>query len=341
MQNSNADVLVVDDEQCARDLCMEVLSMSGYSARAVSNGEKAVELVARGAFAVVLLDIRMAGLSGIEALKRIKAVRPDVEVIMITGFGSIESSVEAMRYGACDYVLKPFRVKELVIRVRRCLEGRDALAKIAALGRQVSSLLVGTIGALVKAVEARHLCTRGHSERVSRYALEIAAFYPFPEEEQREGAMRTVVLSALLHDIGKIALPDDVLNSPLRLTDKQWVMIRRHPVTGAKILSGIDAFKEVLPGILYHHCHFDHPGATNSYPRGRSGEKIPLLARIISVADAFDAMTSTRPYRKMVNKYDAAEMIGEESGRQFDPEAVKAFSRAFEMCFAVWRIGKE
>ncbi len=343
-KSSNGDVLIVDDEQCARELCAEVMSVSGYSPRAVSTGEKAVELVAEGRFAVVLLDVRMPGLTGIEVLRRMKAVRPDVEVIMITGFGSIESSVDAMRYGACDYVLKPFRVEELAIRVRRCMEERSAHAKIESLAKQVNSLLLGTTNALVAAVEAKHAYTRGHSERVSRYALEIATYYPLSDEKKKETVRRTVVLSAILHDIGKIALPDDVLDCPGRLSDEQWKMIRRHPVTGARILSGINPLKEALPGILYHHCHFNNPGALNSYPSGpsgRSGEKIPPLARIISVADTFDALTSTRPYRKAINKYDAAEIIEREAGRQFDPKAVKAFSLAFEVCFAVWRIGKQ
>lgn len=340
-KSANADVLIVDDEQCARELCAEVISVSGYCPRAVSSGEKAVELVAEGRFAVVLLDIRMPGLTGIEVLKRMKAVRPDVEVIMITGFGSIESSVDAMRYGACDYVLKPFQVEELAIRVRRCMEERSARAKIESLAKQVNSLLLGTTNALVAAVEAKHTYTRGHSERVSRYALEIATYYPLADEQKKETVRRTVVLSAILHDIGKIALPDDVLDWPGALSEKQWKMIKRHPVTGARILSGINPLKEALPGILYHHCHFNNPGALNSYPSGRSGEKIPPLARIISVADTFDALTSTRPYRKAVNKYDAAAIIEQEAGRQFDPKAVKAFSLAFEVCFAVWRVGKQ
>ncbi len=340
-ENWDTDVLIVDDEECARELCMEVLTLSGYSARAVNSSEKAVELVAQGRFAVVLLDIRMPGLSGIEVLKRIKAVRPDVGVIMITGFGSIESSVDAMRHGAYDYLLKPFRVEELAIRVHRCLEERNVQAKVVELARQVNSLMLGTIGALVKAIEAKHVYTRGHSERVSRYALEIVAYYPFPDPQRKETARRAVVLSALLHDIGKIALPDDLLDSPGRLTERQWEAMRQHPVTGVKILSGINPLKEALPGILYHHCHFNHPGAFNSYPRGRSGENIPLLARIISVADTFDALTSDRPYRKSINKYDAVQIIEQEAGRQFDPQAVTAFYHAFELCFAVWEIGKE
>jgi putative two-component system response regulator len=340
-ENSKATVLVVDDEQCTRELCVEVLSRAGYAARAVSSGQKAVELVAHGTFSVVLLDIRMPGLSGIAALGMMRAVRPDVGIIMITGFGSIESSVDAMRLGAYDYILKPFRLEELTLRVRRCLEERAAQAKITALGKQVNSLLLGTIGALVKAVEAKHVYTRGHSERVSQYALEIATYYPFPSTQRKETVRRTVVLSALLHDIGKIALPDDVLDSPGELTEKQWEMMKRHPVTGTRILSGIHPLREALPGILYHHCHFNNPEAFNSYPQGRSGRRIPVLARIISVADAFDALTSTRPYRKAANKYDAAEIIGREAGRQFDPRAVRAFGEAFEVCFAVWGIGKE
>lgn len=339
--DSMSQVLVVDDEARIRELCVEVLSMSGYTANAVSSGEKAVEMVAQGKFAVVLLDIRMPGLSGIEALKTMKAVRPDVGVIMITGFGSIESSVDAMRYGAYDYILKPFRLEELSIRVRRCMEERESRTKMKALATQVNSLLLGTISALVKSVEAKHLYTRGHSERVSRYALEIATYYPFPDEQKRETIRRAVVLSGLLHDIGKIALPDSVLDSPGKLSDKQWKMMKRHPITGSKILAGISPLKEAIPGILYHHCHFNNPGGSNSYPRGRSGEHIPVLARIISVADTFDALTSTRAYRKAVSKYDAAEVIEHEAGHQFDPEAVTAFCHAFEVCFAVWRIGRD
>jgi len=342
MGNAGKDsVLVVDDEEDMRELCVESLERFGYSARGVGSGEKAVEVIAQGRFAAVLLDIMMPGLGGMEALKRIKATRPDVQVLMITGFGSVESSVEAMKHGACDYILKPFNIQELGLRVGRCLAERESHAKIEALTREVHSLLMGTIGALIKAVEAKSQYTRGHSDRVSRYALEIANYYPVSDEGNKETLRRTIVLSGLLHDVGKIALPDSILNAPGKVGTRQWKLIRRHPVIGAKMLSGIPPFEDILPGIVYHHCHFNNPDAFNSYPQGVSGYKIPIQARIISVADTFDALTSTRPYREAVGKYEATAIVEGEAGRQFDPDAVKAFMCAFEVCFAVWKIGKE
>ncbi len=342
MQNdSRSKVLVVDDDDVVRELCVQSLSRFGYCAIPASTGEKAVELVAQDGFAVVLLDIMMPGLGGMEALKRIKSIRPEVRVLMITGYGSIGSSVEAMSNGASDYILKPFNLEELALRVRRCLEEQIAQEKLTALSEEVNALMVGTIRALVKAVEAKSVYTRGHSDRVSRYALEITNYYPVAGEQKKETLQRIIVLSGLLHDIGKIALPDSILNAPCQVGDKQWELIKKHPIIGAKILSGIAALKEVLPGIVYHHCHFNNPDAPNCYPRGRSGQRIPVQARIISVADTFDALTSTRPYRKAVDKHKAAQIIEEEAGRQFDPEAVKAFLHAFEICFAMWRIGKE
>jgi response regulator RpfG family c-di-GMP phosphodiesterase len=334
-------VLIVDDEDQIRELCVESLEKFGYSAIGASNGEQAMELVAQGRFSVVLLDIRMPGLDGIETLKRLKLTRPELQVLMITGYGSVESSVEAMKHGACDYILKPFNLEELALRVRRCLEEQQAQTQIASLTKQVHSLMLGTIGALVKAAEAKSLYTRGHSDRVSRYSLEIASYYALPDETRKESLRRTIVLSGLLHDIGKIGLPDHVLNAPCKVGDEQWELIKRHPVIGARILSGIPPLKETLPGVVYHHCHFNNPAALNSYPPGRAGRRIPVQARIISVADTFDALTTTRPYRRAVSKYEAVQIIEGEAGRQFDPEAVKAFLCAFDVCFAVWQIGEE
>jgi len=339
--DSRSKVLVVDDDDVVRELCVQSLNRFGYSAVPASSGEKAIELVAHDGFAVVLLDIMMPGLNGIEALKQIKTIRPEVRVLMITGYGSIDSSVEAMSNGASDYILKPFKLEELVLRVRRCLDEQNAQAKLSALSEEVNALMVGTIRALVKAVEAKSVYTRGHSDRVSRYALEITNYYPLADEQHKETLRRIIVLSGLLHDIGKIALPDSILNAPCKVGDKEWEMIKKHPVIGAKILAGIAPLKEALPGIVYHHCHFNNPDAPNCYPRGKSGQRIPVQARIISVADTFDALTSTRPYRRAVDKHKAAQIIEAEAGRQFDPEAVKAFLHAFEICFAMWAIGRE
>ncbi len=338
---SDGRVLVVDDEEGVRDLCVESLTTYGYSVHAVSTGERAIELAAEGRFGVVLMDVLMPGLGGTEALKRIKAIRPEVQVIMITGYGSVEGSVEAMKYGASDYVLKPFNLEELALRVRRCLDERSSRMRFIALAEEFNSLLLGTVRALVKAVEAKSLYTRGHSDRVSRYASEIMNCYPLPGERRKETARRAIVLAGLLHDIGKIALPDSVLNSPGKVGEKQWELIRRHPFIGARIVSEVPPLRQALPGVVYHHCHFNNPNAPNCYPQRKTGCSIPLQARIVSVADTFDALTSTRPYRKALSKYDAVDVIRQEAGRQFDPEVVKAFLQAFELCFAIWKIGKE
>jgi putative nucleotidyltransferase with HDIG domain len=330
-----ARILVVDDDAAVREVLAAILADEGYEVATATGAAAALDRVAAGDVDLVLSDLKMPGHDGLWLLDRLREDHPTTAVILLTGYGDTDVAVDCLRRGAHDFLQKPPRLPELVRSIERAL-GRRAVElarqryqtslerrvveKTAELSRallEVEHAYAHTLFALVAALDAREHETGDHSQRVARYALAIALRLGVADEE-----LAAVSRGALLHDIGKIGIPDAILLKPGRLTPGEWEEMRRHPEVGFGILKGIDFLRGPAEIVLSHHERWDGAG----YPRGLAGEAIPLGARIFAVADTLDAMTADRPYRKGTDFAAAREEIVRQAGKQFDPAVVEAFA---------------
>jgi putative nucleotidyltransferase with HDIG domain len=327
-------LLIVDDDESVRRIVAEILSEDGYVSKIAASVDEACGFLQEETFELVITDIKMPQTDGLSFLKILREQYPQTSVIMMTGYGQIESAIEALKMGASDYLTKPIRVNNLCASVLRALENRylnleneeyqrslegTVAHKTIELERayaEISETYKLTLEALVTALDARECETGHHSQRVVRYSLAIAAKMNLPPDE-----LEQLARGALLHDIGKIGVPDHILLKPGPLTDEEWKEMRKHPETGARILSDIDFLEEASKIVLTHQEQWSGGG----YPAGLSGEAIPRGSRIFAVADTLDAIVSDRPYRKGRSLDYAREEIQRFSGSQFDPEVVTAF----------------
>ncbi len=330
----NARILVVDDEAPIRDILEHCLGGHGYAVEQASDGVQALERLAGGDFELVVTDIRMPVMGGLELLGQIEARSYDVGVVVITACDDVASAVRAMKSGALDYVSKPFRLEELGAVVARALSthrkrrsDRLQKAELEALvneqARELRQALAQlhdawdkALDAMVAALDAREHEPESHSKRVSEYAAHLASVMGVGAD-----LLDAIRRGAMLHDIGKIGIPDDILLKPGKLDPAEWVEMRKHPRIGFWILSGIEVLKPACQIVLTHHENFDGSG----YPEGLKGDAIPIGSRIFSVVDSFDAMTSHRPYRKAMSYERARKEIEAGSGAQYDPAVVSGF----------------
>ncbi|HEV2147406.1 MAG TPA: HD domain-containing phosphohydrolase [Longimicrobiaceae bacterium] len=327
-------VLIVDDDAGVRAVLARVLR-DGYELRLATSGEEAEEMFGREGADLVLSDLQMPGIGGLELLQRFKAMDDTVGFIILTGAGTMENAIDALRLQADDYLLKPFNLDEVILAVERALEHRSLLRenrfhqrhleeRVAEQARELEALFVDALLSLANAVEARDDYTGNHVGRVARRAVATGSEMGLAGEE-----LRHLWVGALLHDIGKIAVPDHVLLKPGRLTDEEYEVMKRHPETGAAIMSRSAFLRPALPAVLHHQERWDGAG----YPAGLKGEEISIQGRIIAVVDTFDAIVTTRPYRPKRSPEAAMEEIERCSGTQFDPAVVAAFRRALEKGF--------
>jgi putative two-component system response regulator len=285
-QVQDCRILVVDDNPYIANLLQQGLESEGYEIHTAGDGATALARVAETAPDLILLDLDLPRLSGAEVCRRLKN-NPEtrfIPVIMITAQCAFENKLEAWEYGADDFLTKPFHLVEVaarcrsLLRVKRLVEERDSAEAV--------------VYALARAVEAKSPYTHGHSERVTAYALALADAVGVGAHE------RDVLLrGGPLHDIGKISIPDAILNKAGPLTPAESAVIRTHPVQGAHIVEPLLSVKDAVPLIRWHHERLDGKG----YPDGLAGDEIPLIVRILSVADVFDSLTSERPYRSLLN----------------------------------------
>src|SRR5215210_9489639 len=335
LQACPARLLIADDDVAVRSVLAELLCAE-YECEAVGSAEEALGLLKSGGFQLVLSDLAMPGMSGLELIQRVRELSPDTLVIVVSGSQEIESAVEALRAGAFDYIVKPFDLEHIQFAVRRALEHQRLLAakrgyetylermiaqrteELDGAFRSCESAYRMTLKALVAALETRDSETHGHSERVVNFSLRLGQELGLSAEQ-----MRSLEFGSLLHDIGKIGVPDAILRKPAKLTEEEWVRMREHPLHGQRILGGIDFLAGASRVVAQHHEKWDGTG----YPLGLRTEEIDICARIFSVADAFDAITSDRVYRRGKPYEAAAQELEDWAGRQFDPKVVEAFHR--------------
>ena len=329
-------ILIVDDEQMICDILVQRLAREGYSCLSANNGREALNHFYKDNFSLIISDIKMPEMDGIELLKKVKAVNPNMMVIIVTAFPEIDMAVEAMRLGAYDFITKPVTLDLVVLSVKNALEKKRLEEEVEAYHKNLEKLVeertaklqqayrilkkahLDSVKVLAEAIDAKDPYTLGHSDRVRRMSLKIAIHLGFPEDR-----MESLEYGALLHDIGKIGIKDEVLQKQAALSPREYQYIQEHPLIGVKIVEGVDFFKDKVPMIRHHHEHYDG----NGYPDGLAGDTIPLEARIIAIPDAFDAMTSMRPHRNAMPLEDVLLELESHKGKQFDPHVLEIFLR--------------
>jgi putative two-component system response regulator len=309
-----ATVLIADDEPAARRLLRRILEQADYRVIEAATGREALELAKSDRPDIFILDITMPDVDGVEICREIKTDPAThlTPVIHITGITTREQRIRALTAGSDDFVGKPFDIEELLIRVRSLLRTKHLTDRL------VSSEAV--VIALARTVEARDQYTEKHLHRVADRSVEVARRVGMSDQE-----VESVRLGGLLHDLGKIAVPDGVLLKPGPLDRSEFALVRKHPEIGAEIVRPLRAFESPEPVVLHHHERFDGTG----YPYGLRGSSIPLAARVVAVADSFDAMTTDRPYRAAMAPLEAFERLEDGRGSQWDPEVVDVFLAAY------------
>ena len=335
--------LLVDDEDCILNTLSKQLNFWGYRCEKADSGQAALEKISETDYDLVFLDMNLEDMSGLEVLEEFHKINDLTQVIMITGLSQIEYLRSAIREGAFDYIVKPWNLSDLRDTIIRALEYRQFLAlkqeshtnlekevkkKTLELSMALDQIHVTydeTILALGSALETRDFETKEHGLRVAHYSQVLAEKMGFSDYSFLTNLQR----GSYLHDIGKIGVPDLILQKEGSLTDEEWDIMKRHPEIGKSIVEGIPFLHDAVPVIYNHHEQYNGSG----YPRGLKGKEIPVEALIFSVADAFDALTSDRCYRSKVSFKEAIEVITANSGNQFWPMVVKALNSlsAFEL----------
>lgn len=327
--NKNREkILIVDDEEILTDLLKEIAAEEGFTSESATDGLECLEKFRDGNFYdIVLLDIHMPKLGGIETLRRLKKLYPDISIIIVTASKEFEYARLALKEGAYDYIVKPFDSSSVRSVINRAAERSRLIndikdyqenleRKVITQANQLISLYADTLEAMISALDMRECETGRHSYRVTEYAIILAKNFgvPYPD-------LTDIAKGALLHDIGKIGVPDHILMKPEKLTDDEMEIMRKHPIYGYNLLKKFRFLEQAAEIVLSHHENFDGTG----YPHKISGKEIPLGARIFSVVDTFDAMTTSRSYRRAISYEDAIGLITQSSRSQFDPEIIEIF----------------
>lgn len=362
-----AKVLIVDDELGPRESLRMILKPM-YQIYTADNGQKAIGILQENpAIDVVTLDLKMPGLPGYEVLREIKNYNSDIEVIIVTGYGSLRSAVDGIRYGVFDYITKPFNTAEIISVISRAVNRRrlysrlkgflEDLGKFVGYNKDVDELTtdlgdnnflntvrklfqnhvreqqkddinhIEFVRVLAAALENKEPYTNGHSTRVNYYSNLIAQKMPLSRAEINE-----LHIASFLHDIGKIGISNEYLFKEEKLLDKEVRILREHPEKGAIVVGPLNLSPRIVSAIRHHHERYDGKG----YPDGLKGEGIPLFARILAIADAFDAMSTDRPYRKRLSTEAITSEFQKCAGTQFDPMLVGLFLSLYEKGEGLW-----
>ena len=349
-KNNASNILIVDDEIGPRESLRMVLKPN-YNVYTVENGYAAIQMIQQVEMDVLTLDLKMPGMNGIETLKEIRMISPDVMVIIITGYGTLKTAIEAIRYGVFDYIPKPFNVPEILSIIDKSIQRRKLNLKVKeVLGNCFNQQLLKEPVAndsplpeenkavadckwdeinlsdtqsclefakvLAYTLEEKDPYTSGHSERVCYYSDFISKRLSLSPKERSE-----LQIASYLHDIGKIGISNRFINKKGTLTSTDWAVIKQHTRKSIELLVPLNLSSTIISYIQHHHERYDGTG----YPDGLAAEKIPLGARIIAISDSYDSMTSDRPYRKPLTNGDAKSELLKNAGKQFDPKLVALF----------------
>ncbi len=345
------NILIVDDEIGPRESLRMILKPN-YNVYAVESGYAAIQMVQQVEMDVLTLDLKMPGMSGIDTLKEIRTIDPEVMVIIITGYGTLKSAIEAIRYGVFDYIPKPFNVPEILSIIDKSIQRRKLNLKVKeVLGNCLHQQLIKDPAVegdfpdqkeaprapdskwdgislsdnqsclefakvLAYTLEEKDPYTSGHSERVCYYSDFISKRLSLSPKDRSE-----LQIASYLHDIGKIGISNRFINKKGTLTPTDWAIIKQHTKKSIELLIPLNLSPTILSYIQHHHERFDGTG----YPDGLAGEQIPLGARIIAISDSYDSMTSDRPYRRPLTNGDAKNELMKNAGKQFDPSLVSLF----------------
>jgi putative nucleotidyltransferase with HDIG domain len=323
----------VDDDAQVRHSLARVIQAHGLATLEASSGAEALAILEQqGELPLVISDIYMPGMDGVTFLREALQRSPDTAFIMLSGQAEVTTAVECLKLGALDYISKPVLIEEVQARVDKALEKRDLVlqnrfyqqnleSRVRELDRRNKQSVINGVQTLVQALEAKDAYTRGHSSRVSRYAVKTAVQLGYTGER-----LEYVRLGGELHDIGKIGTREDILNKPGPLSPDEFEHIKGHAALGERILAPTLAESPIVLRIVRsHHERMDGGG----FPDGLAGPQIPPEARLVAVVDAFDAMTTNRAYRPSLSAAHALDELRRGAGSHFDPEVVDAFQRAF------------
>lgn len=316
-------ILIVDDDRLTLSTAQTLLG-NEYKVVAVNSGRQAYKYLERHVPDLILLDINMPEISGFEVMKSLQTDERwrKIPVIFLTADRSVETEIECFRVGAYDFISKPFEPQIMMSRIKSIIEldgyRKDLQRRLDEKTKEMERVTIQAIMTVANTVDAKDDYTKGHSMRVAAYAEILAQRLGWSEED-----IQNIYYVAMLHDVGKIGVPDAVLNKPFKLTDLEFRLIKGHTIMGAEILKDFKMFPNVSIGAKYHHERYDGKG----YPEGLKGESIPLVARVIGLVDSYDAMTSNRVYRRRLNDNVVMEELERGKGSQWDPELVDIFVR--------------
>jgi len=323
------NILIVDDDWQVREVLHEIFLSAGYTCQVAGDGREGLDLFRATLPPLTVTDLKMPVMDGIALLQGIRQADSDAAVIVLTGAADVKTAIESLKLGAHDFIMKPVNVDELLIAADRAIERRQLLIerrayqalleqRVEEATQNLASAYTQTLEALGAALDSRDVGTESHSRRVHGYSLALAREHGMPDDQ-----LADLAHGVLLHDIGKIGIPDAILLKPGSLTPDEWQIMRTHPEIGKRLIEKIPFLHNAIPVVWCHHEKWDG----NGYPRGLKGQEIPLNARIFSVVDAFDAMTFDRPYSKAIAFEAATAEIKRCAGSHFDPQVVESFLR--------------
>jgi response regulator RpfG family c-di-GMP phosphodiesterase len=338
-QSQGQKLLVVDDEDSVRSALTRYLSAQGYTVGDAANGEDALHAIGSEPYSLVLLDVRMPGMGGVDLVPEMLDQEPDLAILMLSAISDATTAATCMQRGAYDYLTKPIELTDLSKAIERALKRRDTLIQ----NREISSwlkeevqrrtqevererekqqqLTLATLEALVNALEAKNTFLSGHSARVAAFAASVAHHMDLSDDEVED-----VRMAGRLHDLGKIGVQESVLNKKGPLTEEEYVHVKQHVLIGWQILSPLQHLGPIISYVRSHHEHWDGSG----YPDGLAAEEIPIGARILCATEVYDALTTARPYQEKMSPEDAVDRMGHLAGKVIDPLVLKGMASAVD-----------
>ena len=324
---ANTRILIVDDEYEVREILRDTLESGGYRCLEAENAAEALACLKSHSIALVLLDLNLCDMPGVELLSEIKKTGCDVAVIVVSGVCDIDTAIDCVRRGACDYITKPFSTKQILDSAQKAIDQSvlqtslqdhyiQLEKKVEEQAKELHSTTLGAFAALTFALEAKDPHTAGHSRRVAEMAVCMGKKVGLSEDQ-----LQDLHWGSLLHDIGKIAIDQTIINKPTKLTREEYQHVMTHPMIGASLLAPLVREKGIVEIVENHHAHYRGNGLRQKL----WGKNIPVLARIVAIADAYDAMTSDRSYRPALSREEALNEIRIGIGTQFDPQIANVF----------------